>query len=280
MHMLGGPAQHDMFDYKPKLASMYDQDLPDSVRDGQRLTEMTANQKRFPIASTVYKFKQHGECGMWMSDLIPHTAKMADDMCFVRSMFTDAINHDPACTLMQTGNQITGRPSVGSWVSYGLGSQNADLPTFAVMVAQANQPTAASRNLGTTLVERISPGEHSGVNFRTAGDPILYIDNPKVFCRRSPCDARRFEHAQQDAASHSTMIQRPARAFSNMKWRSECNQVCRTCRSEQRDGSDAQDVRRRGQEARLIRQVGIDGAPHDRTWRSVYSDLSQQLGHT
>jgi hypothetical protein len=179
MHMLGGPPQQDMFDFKPNLDAMYDKDLPDSVRGNQRLTQMTAGMKRFPICPSMYKFKQYGESGMWVSELLPHTAKVVDDLCFIRSMNTDAINHDPACTFVQTGNQITGRPSIGSWISYGLGSMNADLPTFAVMVAQ---PTNRQHIQGITARLWSSgylPGQYSGVSFRTAGDPILYIDNPK-----------------------------------------------------------------------------------------------------
>ena len=136
LHMVGGPSQMDLFDYKPKMDDWYDKDLPDSIRMGQRLTTMTSGQTRFPIAPSKYKFAQHGKCGMWVSELLPHTAKMVDDMCFIRSMHTEAINHEPAITYMQTGNQITGRPCLGAWVSYGLGSLNDNLPTFVVLVAK------------------------------------------------------------------------------------------------------------------------------------------------
>src|SRR5688572_19518046 len=130
LHMVGGPSQMDLYDYKPKMGEFYDKDLPDSVRMGQRLTTMTSGQARFPIAPSKYKFKQHGDCGMWISEMLPHTAKMADDMVFIRSMHTEAINHEPAITYIQTGNQVTGRPCLGAWASYGLGSQNENLPTF------------------------------------------------------------------------------------------------------------------------------------------------------
>ena len=122
--MVGGPAQMDLFDYKPKMADFYDKDLPDSVRKGQRLTTMTSGQARFPIAPSQYKFKQQGKCGMWMTEFLPYTAKMADDMVFIRSMHTEAINHEPAITYMQTGNQVTGRPCLGCLDSYGLGRLN------------------------------------------------------------------------------------------------------------------------------------------------------------
>ena len=136
LHMVGGPPQMDLFDYKPVMQDWYDKDLPDSVRMGQRLTTMTSGQKRFPIAPSKYKFEQCGESGMWVTELLPWTRKMVDDMVFIRSMHTEAINHEPAISLMQTGNQVTGRPCLGAWASYGLGSMNDDLPTFVVMVAR------------------------------------------------------------------------------------------------------------------------------------------------
>ncbi len=136
LHMVGGPPQMDLYDYKPVMQEWYDKDLPDSIRMGQRLTTMTTGQARFPIAPSKFKFAQHGQCGMWVSELLPWTAKMVDDMCFIRSMHTEAINHEPAITYMQTGNQVTGRPCLGAWASYGLGSLNENLPTFVVLVAK------------------------------------------------------------------------------------------------------------------------------------------------
>jgi hypothetical protein len=178
LHMVGGPPQMDLFDYKPVLKDWFDKDLPDSVRMGQRLTTMTSGQKRFPIAPSKYKFAQYGKSGMWISELLPWTAKMADDMCFIRSMHTDAINHEPAITFMQTGNQITGRPCFGSWMSYGLGSLNDNLPTFVVLVAKSTN-NEQIQSISTRLWSAgYLPGIHSGVNLRTAGDPILYINNP------------------------------------------------------------------------------------------------------
>ena len=178
LHMVGGPSQLDLYDYKPKMIEMYDKDLPDSIRNGQRLTTMTSGQKRFPIAPSKYKFAQHGKSGMWVSELLPETAKVVDEMCFIRSMHTDAINHEPAITMMQTGNMVTGRPCFGSWVSYGLGSANQNLPTFVVLVARPSnteQIQAISARLWTS---GYLPGEHAGVSFRSGGDPILYINNP------------------------------------------------------------------------------------------------------
>jgi len=179
LHMVGGPSQIDLFDYKPELYKMYDKDLPDSIRNGQRLTTMTSGQARFPIAPSKFKFSAAGKCGMMMNtELLPHLARQADDMCFIRSMNTEAINHEPAICAMQTGNQITGRPCLGSWASYGLGSMNSNLPTFVVLVA-----TPTNREQEQSISARLwssgyLPGEHAGVSFRSSGDPILYINNP------------------------------------------------------------------------------------------------------
>ncbi len=178
LHMVGGPAQMDLFDYKPQMREWYDKDLPDSVRQGQRLTTMTSGQARFPIAPSKYTFSRHGKCGMWITDLLPNLARMADDICWIRSMHTEAINHEPGICYMQTGNQVTGRPCLGSWVSYGLGSLNANLPTFVVLVAtpsNRDQEQAISARLWSS---GFLPGEHAGVSFRTQGDPILFINNP------------------------------------------------------------------------------------------------------
>ncbi|MEO6808556.1 MAG: DUF1501 domain-containing protein, partial [Isosphaeraceae bacterium] len=178
LHMVGGPSQMDLYDYKPTMVNYYDKDLPDSVRMGQRLTTMTSGQARFPIAPSKYKFQQYGQSGMWVSELLPYTAKMVDDMCFIRSMKTDAINHEPAITYMQTGNQITGKPCMGSWVSYGLGSENENLPTFVVLVAKPTNTEQVQAISARLWSSGFLSGEHAGVSFRTGGDPILYINNP------------------------------------------------------------------------------------------------------
>ncbi|MFN6130203.1 MAG: DUF1501 domain-containing protein [Planctomycetota bacterium] len=178
LHMVGGPSQMDLFDYKPQMNDWYDKDLPESVRNGQRLTTMTSGQARFPIAPSKYKFAQHGQSGMWISELLPETAKVVDDMCFIRSMHTEAINHEPAITLMQTGNMVTGRPCIGSWLSYGLGSMNSNLPTFVVLVAQPTNTEQIQAISARLWSSGCLPGEHAGCSFRSAGDPILYINNP------------------------------------------------------------------------------------------------------
>ena len=169
----------DLFDYKPEMMKWYDKDLPDSVRNGQRLTTMTSGQSRFPIAPSKFRFAQKGQCGMWMNDeLLPNLGKVADDICWMRSLHTEAINHEPAICAMQTGRQISGFPCMGSWASYGLGSMNDNLPTFVVLVA-----TPSNREQEQSISARLwssgyLPGEHAGVSFRSSGDPILYINNP------------------------------------------------------------------------------------------------------
>jgi hypothetical protein len=178
LHMVGGPSQMDLYDYKPGMGEWFDKDLPDSVRMGQRLTTMTSGQARFPIAPSKYRFAQRGECGMWVTELLPYTSRMVDDMCFIRSMHTEAINHEPAISYIQTGNQITGRPCLGSWASYGLGSENENLPTFVVLVAKPSNTEQIQAISARLWSSGYLPGEHAGVSFRSAGDPILFINNP------------------------------------------------------------------------------------------------------
>ncbi|MCE9611659.1 MAG: DUF1501 domain-containing protein [Chthoniobacter sp.] len=179
LHMVGGPSQMDLFDYKPEMEKMYDKDLPDSIRKGQRLTTMTSKQARFPIAPSKYKFAQYGQNGMWMNaELLPWFSKCVDDVAFIRSMHTEAINHEPAITMMQSGNQLAGRPCLGSWASYGLGSANQDLPTFVVLVAEPTNREQLQAISGKLWTSGFLPGQHAGVAFRSKGDPILYINNP------------------------------------------------------------------------------------------------------
>jgi hypothetical protein len=178
LHMVGGPSQMDLYDYKPEMEKFYDKDLPESVRMGQRLTTMTSGQNRFPVAPSKYKFAQYGQQGMWISEMLPYMSKMADDVCFIRSMNTDAINHEPAITMMQTGNQITGRPCMGSWTSYGLGSENDNLPTFVVMVAKPSNTEQVQAISARLWSSGYLSGEHAGVAFRAGADPILYLNNP------------------------------------------------------------------------------------------------------
>ena len=174
----GAPSQLDLFDYKPKLKDQFNLDLPDSVRMGQRLTGMTSGQKRFPVAPSIFKFQQQGESGMWLSEILPHTARIADRICVIRSLFTEAINHDPAMTLLQTGHQIAGRPSLGAWLSYGLGSENDNLPGYVVLISRPTGPTNAQplheRMWGSGF---LSP-RYQGVRFNPGKDPVLFLSNP------------------------------------------------------------------------------------------------------
>ncbi|HEY2787311.1 MAG TPA: DUF1501 domain-containing protein [Fimbriiglobus sp.] len=178
LHMNGGPAQMDLWDYKPKLAEHFNKELPDGIRNGQRITTMTSGQKRFPIAPSMFKFAQHGQCGRWVSELLPHTAKCVDDIALVNSVHTNAINHDPACTFVMTGNEVPGKPSLGSWLAYGLGSENNNLPAFVVLTPKWKSGAAAQALFSRMWASGFLPGKYSGVMLRHVGDPVLYVQNP------------------------------------------------------------------------------------------------------
>jgi hypothetical protein len=178
LFMSEGPSQMDMWDYKPKMAELFDKDLPESIRNGQRLTTMTSGQARFPVAPSKYKFSQHGKNGVWVSELLPWTAKIVDELALVKSVWTEAINHDPAITYICTGHQLPGRPSMGAWLSYGLGSMNENLPAFVVMT-----PSWTGRKEAQALFNRLwgsgfLPSKHQGVALRSKGEPILFLGNP------------------------------------------------------------------------------------------------------
>ncbi len=178
LHQSGGPAQMDLFDYKPKLQKFQGTELPASIRMGQRITGMTSGQSSLPVASSIFKFQQHGKSGLWLSELLPYHARIADDIAVVKTVHTDAINHDPAITFIQTGFQQPGRPSMGSWVSYGLGSENQNLPAFVVLISQAS-----ALNIDQPLFSRLwssgfLPSKYQGVKFRSGGDAVLYLSDP------------------------------------------------------------------------------------------------------
>ncbi len=225
LHMVGGPSQMDLFDYKPEMKEWYDKDLPDSVRMGQRLTTMTSGQKRFPIAPTKFKFSQVGDSGMWMNtELLPMTAKCANDMAFIRSMHTEAINHEPAILQMQTGSMVPGKPCIGSWVSYGLGSMNSDLPTFVVLIAEPTNKEQIQAISARLWSSGFISGEHAGVSFRSKGDPILFINNPPGVpnsLRRSQLDGLRalneLTYAQVGDPETHTRIQQYEMAYRMQK---------------------------------------------------------------
>ena len=180
----GAPSQMDLFDPKPMMDQQRGKDLPESIRQGQRLTTMTSGQKSFPIAPSMFKFAQHGKSGAWMSELLPHLSGVADELCFIRSMHTEAINHDPAITFCQTGHQLAGRPSIGSWLSYGLGTENQDLPAYVVLTS-----FGTGRRDDQPLYDRLwssgfLPTQHQGVKFRNVGDPVLYLSDPAGMDRK------------------------------------------------------------------------------------------------
>ncbi len=191
LFMAGGPSQIDMLDYKPKLDSLFDKDLPEEVRQGQRLTTMTSGQSRFPLAPSKYKFAQHGQSGAWFSELIPHHAKMSDDLCIIKSMYTEAINHDPGITYICTGHQLPGRASLGAWLSYGLGNLTDDLPSFVVMTPRWSSKRDAQALYNRLWGSGFLASKHAGVALRSQGDPVLYLSNPpgvKPAARRRALD--------------------------------------------------------------------------------------------
>jgi hypothetical protein len=210
----GAPSQLDLFDSKPALRDLRGTELPDSIRQGQRLTGMTARQTSFPVAPTLFRFEQHGESGATVSGLLPHTARVADDICFVRSMHTEAINHDPAVTFFQTGAQLAGRPSIGSWLAYGLGSANQDLPAFVVLISQGsgnpNDQPLYDRLWGSGFL----PTKYQGVKFRSVGDPVLYLSNPRGLDastrRRMLDDLATLNHQRMDATGDPEIATRIA----------------------------------------------------------------------
>ena len=174
----GAPSQFELFDYKPNLVDIEKTELPESIRMGQRLTGMTSGQKKFPIAPSIFPFKQRGKSGTWISDLLPHTAELTDEICVIKSMKTDAINHDPAITFCQTGFQIAGRPSIGAWIAYGLGSENENLPAYVVMVSRGTGRTASQPLYDRLWGSGFLPTKFQGVKFRGGNEPVLYLDNP------------------------------------------------------------------------------------------------------
>lgn len=178
LFMAGAPSQIDLFDYKPGMADRFDEDLPESIRQGQRITTMTSGQERLPIAPSMYKFAQHGQSGAWVSELLPHTAKMVDDLSIIKTVHTEAINHDPAITFICTGDQQPGRASLGSWLSYGLGTMNRDLPAFVVLTPRWSAKRDAQALYSRLWGSGFLPGKHQGVALRAEGDPVLFLSNP------------------------------------------------------------------------------------------------------
>ena len=179
LHQSGAPSQMDLFDYKPGLRKFQGTDLPGSVRMGQRITGMTSGQSTLPVASSIFQFSQHGKSGAWLSELLPHTAKVVDDIAVIRTMHTEAINHDPAITFIQTGSQQPGRPSMGAWVSYGLGSENQNMPAFVVLLSQAQALNTDQPLFSRLWGNGFLPSKYQGVRFRAGSEPVLYLSDPE-----------------------------------------------------------------------------------------------------
>ena len=210
LFMSGGPSQLDLFDYKPNLQTVHGTDLPDSVRMGQRLTTMTSGQAKFPMVAPMFKFAQRGQSGAWVSDLLPHVASIADDLCFIKTVNTEAINHDPAITYIQTGSQQPGRPSMGAWLSYGLGSANRDLPDFVVMVSRGSAARPADPLYARLWGSGFLPSSHQGVALRRSGDPVLYLSNPpglSAATRRDQLDVVAALNEKRFAVEHDPEIE-------------------------------------------------------------------------
>ncbi len=216
----GAPSQIDLFDPKPAMRDRFNEDLPDSIRQGQRLTTMTSGQARFPVAPTIFQFKKHGQSGADISELLPHTATVADDLCFIRGMHTEAINHDPAITFLQTGAQQAGRPSLGAWLSYGLGSANDDLPAFVVMLSRGSGRPNCQPLYDRLWGSGFLPSRHQGVKFLGSGDPVLYLNNPPGVAPEARRDAiadlsalNRLEYKRQQDPETLTRIAQYEMAF-------------------------------------------------------------------
>jgi hypothetical protein len=178
LHMNGGPSQIDLWDHKPTLQEQFDKDLPDSIRMGQRITTMTSGQARLPVAPSKFRFAQHGECGRWVSELLPHTASVVDELAVIKTVHTNAINHDPACTFVMTGSEVPGKASLGSWLSYGLGSESDNLPAFVVLTPTWSATAPAQALFTRMWSSGFLPTRHTGVALRSGVDPVLYLRNP------------------------------------------------------------------------------------------------------
>lgn len=230
LFMSGGPSHIDTWDYKPALEKLHGQELPDSIRNGQRITGMTSKQTSFPVVKSHFDFSQHGQCGRWVSSLLPHTAGIVDDIAVIKSMNTEAVNHDPAITFINTGNQQPGKPSMGAWLSYGLGSANENMPAYIVMVSRGNGNLQAlySRLWGSGFL----PAEHQGVKLRGAGDPILYLANPAGITRsdrRHTLDAlAKLNAAQHDKFGDPEIQARISQYEMAFRMQAEAPELCDT----------------------------------------------------
>src|SRR5215469_3104722 len=289
LHLVGAPPQMETFDYKPKMKDMFDKDLPDSIRQGQRLTTMTSGQSRFPIAPSIFKFNQYGKSGAWVSELLPYTARMVDDIAIVRSMHTEAINHEPAITFFQSGLMIAGRPCIGSWLSYGLGSMNQNLPTFVVLQAKHNHPKANVQAISARLWSAgFLSGQYSGVSLRSSGDPVLFLNNPAGVpseVRRRVLDSlaemNRLEEAKLGDPETQTRITQYEMAFRMQASAPELTDLSKEPESTfQLYGEDARDPGSFAQSCLMARRLAERGVRfvqmYHRGW-DVHGDLPEVL---
>ena len=279
LFMAGSPSQFETWDHKPVLQKMFDQDLPESVRGGQVLTGMTASQSRLPIAPSLYKFAQHGKTGTWVTELFPHTAKIVDELCIMKSLHTEAINHEPAILQLTTGNMFPGRPSMGAWLSYGLGAANDELPTFVVMTSKMPHRTnvqALSNRLWSSGF--LSP-EHAAVTLRGGADPVLHLSNPAGIdgdVRRAMISGVNDLNRQLFERVGDPRDQRPHRAIRDGV--SHADLGARAGGFLQRAAVHLGSLRPQGQGARHLRLQLPHGAPPRRARRALHADFPPQLG--
>ena len=228
LHMNGGPSQLDTWDYKPHLADHFDKDLPDSIRMGQRITTMTSGQARLPVAPSLFKFARYGQAGTWASELLNQTAQHIDDIALVRSVHTNAINHDPACTFVTTGSEVPGKPSVGSWLAYGLGSDSNNLPAFVVLTPRWSSKQAAQALFSRMWSSGFLPSKYTGVALRSVGDPVLYIDNPDgISAESSASDAGQSCRNSISVRLNASVIRKRRLGLLSTKWHFGCRAACR-----------------------------------------------------
>ncbi len=226
LHQSGGPSQLETFDYKPMLDKLQGTQIPDSVRNGQRVAQ-TMGQSSLPLARSMFAFSQHGQAGTWVSELLPHTAKIVDDITVIKTMNTDAINHDPAITFIQTGFQQPGRPSMGAWLSYGLGSENQNLPAFVVLLSQAQALNTDQPLFSRLWGSGFLPSSYQGVRFRAGAAPVLYLEDPPGVAQDvAASDARRGCEARCHEVRRPTGIPRSKRASRSTRWRTACRRPC------------------------------------------------------
>jgi hypothetical protein len=278
LHMVGAPSQHDLFDHKPALERWHGQDLPDSVRQGQRITTMTSGQKRLRIQKTNRVFAQRGACGAWISDLLPFLARCADELAIVRSMQTDAINHEPAINLLQTGSEQPGRPCFGAWLAWALGADARDLPAFVVLHSTWSGPKVDQPLYSRLWGAGFLPAEHQGVLLRSQGDPVLFLQDPPGVSRAAREQQLAAMAASTRRRASASAIPASTRASARPSSRSACRPRCRSSSTSPRSRSTEDALRPRRRNARHVREQRAARAATARTRRTLRADLPPRLG--